>query len=157
MVNQDKLPKDTVSPNHIAIIPDGNRRWARARGLYTLVGHRRGFEAAVKVCRAARQWGIHTITLWGFSTENWDRSDKEINYLMRLYKKLIDDFLKEARENKVRIIHLGRRDRLPKSLIKKIDDAMQETKHFDKYIMNIALDYGGHDDILHATRSLRAR
>lgn len=154
MPNGFSLPKDTVIPNHIAIIPDGNRRWARARGLYTLEGHRRGFDAAVKVCRAAREWGVHTVTLWGFSTENWDRSKKEINYLMKLYEKLIKDFLDEARENKVRIYHLGRKDRLPKVLMKKIREAEEETKHYEKYIMNIALDYGGHDDILRAVQNI---
>lgn len=149
-----KLPKDSVIPNHIAIIPDGNRRWARARGLYTLEGHRAGFEASVKVCRAAREWGVHTVTLWGFSTENWDRTEKEINYLMNLYKKLIDDFLDEAKENEVRIYHLGRKDRLPKFLMKKIEQAEKETAKYTKYIMNICLDYGGHDDILRAVQEI---
>ena len=95
MQSKLQLPKDTTVPNHIAIIPDGNRRWARARGLYTLEGHKAGFDASVKVCRAAREWGVHTITLWGFSTENWDRTKEEINYLMKLYSKSIDDFLDE--------------------------------------------------------------
>ena len=153
---QDKLrlSKDATVPNHIAIIPDGNRRWARSKGLYTLEGHKAGFEAAVKVCRTAREWGVHTVTLWGFSTENWDRSEKEVNYLMRLYEKLIRDFLKEAKENKVRIYHLGRKDRLPKVLIKKIRQAEDETCMYTKYIMNICLDYGGHDDILRAVQKI---
>lgn len=153
-MNKLKLPKDSVIPNHIAIIPDGNRRWARARGLYTLEGHRAGFEASVKVCRAAREWGVHTVTLWGFSTENWDRTEKEISYLMNLYKKLIDDFLDEAKENEVRIYHLGRKDRLPRFLMKKIEQAEKETAKYTKYIMNICLDYGGHDDILRAVQKI---
>jgi len=154
MQNNLKLPKDSVIPNHIAIIPDGNRRWARARGLYTLEGHRAGFEASVKVCRAAREWGVHTVTLWGFSTENWDRTEKEVSYLMNLYKKLIDDFLEEAKENEVRIYHLGRKDRLPKFLMKKIEQAEKETAKYTKHIMNICLDYGGHDDILRAVQNI---
>ncbi|KKP46883.1 MAG: Isoprenyl transferase [Candidatus Woesebacteria bacterium GW2011_GWA1_33_30] len=149
-----KLPKDTTTPNHIAIIPDGNRRWARSRGLNTLYGHKAGFEAAVKVCRTARSWGIHTVTLWGFSTENWDRTEKEINYLMKLYEKLIKDFLDEARKNEVRIYHLGRKDRLPKFLMKKIEEAENETAKYKKFIMNICLDYGGHDDILRAVQNM---
>ncbi len=148
------LPKDTKVPDHIAIIPDGNRRWARARGLRTFQGHKKGFDRAVEVARTARSWGIHTVTLWGFSTENWDRSKKEINYLMKLYEKLIDDYLKEAKEEKVRIIHLGRKDRLPKVLLKKIIQAEEETKDMNKYIMNIALDYGGHDDITRAIQGI---
>lgn len=148
------LPKGTIVPNHLAIIPDGNRRWARARGLHTFEGHRRGFDMAVKICRQARKWGIHTITLWGFSTENWDRTPAEISYLMKLYHKLIDDYIKEAHKYKVRIYHLGRRDRLPTSLIKKIDEAMEVTKKYKKYIMNIALDYGGRDEILRSFKEI---
>lgn len=154
MQSNIKLPKDTTVPNHIAIIPDGNRRWARSRGLYTLEGHKKGFEAAVKVCRVARSWGVHTVTLWGFSTENWDRSEKEINYLMKLYAKLIDDFLREAKENKVRIYHLGRKDRIPKVLLNKISLAEKETEKYKKYIMNIAIDYGGHDEILRVIKNI---
>ncbi len=150
------LPKGTQTPNHIAIIPDGNRRWARARGLHTLRGHKRGFEAAVKIGRAARDLGIHTITLWGFSTENWDRDKSEVDYLMRLYVKLVDDYLKEAMENKVKIVHLGRKDRLPKFLLKKLSYAEEKTAHFDKFIMNIAIDYGGQDDIIRAVKAMIA-
>jgi len=152
--NSATFPKGTKVPDHVAIIPDGNRRWARARGLHTLEGHRRGFEAAVKIAKAARQMGIHTATLWGFSTENWDRTEKEISYLMVLYKKLIDDYLKEANKDGVRIYHLGRKDRLPKSLIKKISYAEESTKNNKKYIANIAIDYGGQDDILRAVKKI---
>lgn len=148
------LPEGTKVPNHIAIIPDGNRRWARARGLHTLQGHKKGFDRAVEVARAARSWGVHTVTLWGFSTENWDRNKKEINYLMKLYEKLINDYLKNAKKEKVRIIHLGRKDRLPKALFKKLVQAEKETKDNDKYIINIAIDYGGHDDILRAIQGI---
>lgn len=154
MQSNIKLPKDTTVPNHIAIIPDGNRRWARSKNLYTLEGHRAGFDASVKLCRQAREWGVHTVTLWGFSTENWDRTAEEINYLMKLYAKLIQDFLDEAKENEVRIYHLGRKDRLPKSLMKKIKQAEDETSHYTKHIMNICLDYGGHDDILRAVSKM---
>jgi len=145
-----KLPRGTKIPDHVAIIPDGNRRWARARGLPTLEGHRRGFNAAVKIAKAARQMGIHTATLWGFSTENWDRAEKEVNYLMKLYEKLLDDYLKDANKDGVRIYHLGRKDRLPKFLLKKLDYAEESTKNNKKYIANVAIDYGGQDDILRA-------
>lgn len=148
------LPKGTKIPDHVAIIPDGNRRWARSKGLHTLQGHKKGFDRAVELGRTARDMGIHTVTLWGFSTENWDRTVKEINYLMKLYEKVIDDYLKESHENKVRIIHLGRKDRLPKRLMKKIRYAEKETEGYKKYIMNIALDYGGHDDIIRAVKGM---
>lgn len=148
------LPKGTKIPDHIAIIPDGNRRWARARGLHVLQGHKKGSDRAVELARAARNWGVHTVTLWGFSTENWDRKKKEISHLMKLYGKLIDDCLKETKKEKVRIVHLGRKDRLPKALLKKITQAEEKTKNNDKYIMNIALDYGGHDDIIRAVQGM---
>lgn len=154
MLNKTTIPKDTAVPNHLVIIPDGNRRWARARGLNTFEGHRRGFDAAVKLCKTARSWGIHTITLWGFSTDNWDRTVEEIGYLMKLYEKLIDSYLKEAKADDVKIVHLGRKDRLPASLLKKIAKAEGETKDNKSYIMNIAIDYGGHDDIIRAVQNM---
>lgn len=154
MRNKLELPKGTKIPNHVAIIPDGNRRWARARGLHTLVGHKRGAKRGVELGRAARDLGVHTVTLWGFSTENWDRKKTEVNYLMKLYEELIDDYYKEAKENKVRIVHLGRKERLPRRLLKKIEEVERETKNLDKYVMNIALDYGGRDDIIRAIRKV---
>lgn len=154
MAENITLPKDTVIPNHIVIIPDGNRRWARARGLPTLQGHKAGFDMAVTLCRQARRWGIHTLTLWGFSTENWDRTEEEIKYLMRLYSRMIDKVLKEAKEDDVKIIHLGRKDRLPDFLLTKIGRAEKDTENNKSYILNIALDYGGHDDILRAVQGM---
>jgi undecaprenyl diphosphate synthase len=148
------LPRGTKVPDHIGIIPDGNRRWARARGYHTFEGHRKGFARAVEVSRAAREIGVHTVTLWGFSSENWDRSKEEVGYLMKLYEKLIEDYLKEAKKEKVRIVHLGRKDRLPKALFVKIAKAENDTKNNSKYIMNIAIDYGGQDDIIRATRKM---
>jgi undecaprenyl diphosphate synthase len=152
--DKQSLPKGTKVPNHIAIIPDGNRRWARARGLHTLKGHKAGFEAALKVARASRSFGIHTATLWGFSTENWDRTKEEIDYLMKLYHKLIRDYLKDAHKEKVKIVHIGRKDRLPQSLLRKIADAEDQTKNYSKYIANIGLDYGGQDDIVRAVKNI---
>src|SRR5689334_4750035 len=96
------LPKGTVIPNHIAIILDGNRRWARSRGLPTLQGHKAGFEAGMAVAQASRNWGVHTFTVWGFSTENWDRSADEIKYLQGLFKKMVDVIKKEAEKDDIR-------------------------------------------------------
>lgn len=156
MSNNITLPKDTVVPNHLVIIPDGNRRWARARGLNTLQGHKAGFDMAVKLSKSARQWGVHTFTLWGFSTENWDRTAEEIGYLMKLYESLVGRYLKEAKEDDVKIIHLGRKDRIPKSLLAKIIKAEEETENNKSYILNIAIDYGGHDDIIRAVQKMVA-
>ena len=141
-------------PNHIAIIPDGNRRWAREHGLPTLEGHRKGFNVGVKIARYIRSLGIHTLTVWAFSTENFNRTQEEVSYLMRLYEKMLDKFLSEALKDNVRIIHLGRKDRIPKSLLKKIENVEQKTRDNTKYILNIALDYGGRDEVLRAIKKI---
>ncbi|MBD3366349.1 di-trans,poly-cis-decaprenylcistransferase [candidate division WWE3 bacterium] len=143
-VDKTKLPK------HVAIIPDGNRRWAHSRNLPTLRGHTKGFQAANAVIRQARDLGIHTFTLWAFSTENWNRSETEVNYLMRLYEENISKNLEEALKSEARIVHLGRKDRIPGGLQEILKEAEQKTAHFTKHILNIALDYGGHDEILRA-------
>ena len=144
------LPPGTKIPEHIAIIPDGNRRWAKERSLSTFEGHKKGYQVGIEVARACRQFGIHTLTFWGFSTENWQRSKEEVAYLMRIYEMFIDQHLAEAKRDGVRIIHLGRKDRLPKRLIEKLKKAEKETVGNTKHIFNLALDYGGRDEIVRA-------
>lgn len=144
-------------PYHLGIIPDGNRRWARERGLPTFEGHRRSFDTAIKLFRTCRELGIHTVTFWAFSTENWQRKKKEVAYLMDLYQQMIDEFLPEARKEKVRIVHLGRKDRIPRKLKEKIEKAERETRNNNKYILNLALDYGGRDEILRAIQKMWAK
>lgn len=134
-------------PNHVAIIGDGNRRWAREQGKSELEGHNAGADNAVKIGKWLREAGVHTVTFWGFSTENWDRSEEEKNHLFMLYPRMIDKFLGEAIKEKIKIVHLGRKDRLPKNLINKLKEAEEKTKNFEKYVLNIALDHGGRDDI----------
>lgn len=148
------LPEGTKIPNHVCIVMDGNRRWARARGLDTLEGHKAGFYRALEVARSARKMGIHTISLWGFSTENWDREKRELDYLMKLYSLMLKKYLKEAIKDEVRLVHLGRKDRLPASFIAEIMDAEKKTKHFKKHILNICLDHGGRDDIVRAVQKI---
>jgi len=148
------LPKGTIVPNHIAIILDGNRRWARARGLPTLLGHKAGFEAGMKIAKAARSWGVHTFTVWGFSTENWDRSETEVSYLFKLFWKMVKVIEKEADKEQIKFTHLGRKDRLPKELIKYIEKLEEKTKNYKKFAFNVALDYGGHDELLRAVKGI---
>src|SRR5258708_120615 len=148
------LPSGTQVPDHIAIILDGNRRWARARGLHPWEGHRMGFNAAKAVAKAARDLGVHTITLWGFSTENWDRPKEEIEQIMRLLKKFILEFEKETEKDQVRLVHLGRKDRLTKDLIEGISNLEEKTRDYKKHVLNIALDYGGRDEIVRATKKI---
>lgn len=143
-------------PTHIALIPDGNRRWARERGLPTLEGHRRGLEAANKTIEQAWKMGIRCVTLWGFSTENWDRSKEEIDYLMNLFTINVDSNLKSAKKNNARIIHLGRKDRIPEKLRIKILHAEEETKNFTEKYLSIGLDYGGRDELVRAIQAIIA-
>lgn len=150
----DSLPEGTLVPNHIAIICDGNRRWARARNLPNFEGHRRGFDITSEIARGCRDFGVHTLTFWAFSTENWDRPKEEIAFLMKKYEEFVDNHLGEAKRDGVKIIHLGRKDRIPSTLVRKIIHAEEETKSNTKHILNIALDYGGRDEILRATRGM---
>src|SRR3989344_3111601 len=120
-------------PNHIAIIPDGNRRWAKEHNLPSFEGHRRGFDVGIKIGKKIRSMGVHTLTVWAFSTEK---------------------NLKEALKEKIRIIHLGRKDRISKNLLEKIKNSEEKTKNFKNYILNIALDYGGRDEIIRAISKL---
>ncbi len=149
-----KLPLGTTVPDHIAIILDGNRRWARAKGFPTLQGHKAGFEAGMKIAKAARNWGVHTFTVWGLSTENWDRSPKELAYLMKLYWKMVSEIEKEAKKDDIRFVHLGRKDRIPKSLALYMASLEKKTRNNKKHIINVAIDYGGRDEIVRATRKI---
>lgn len=145
----------TGLPTHVAVILDGNRRWAKEKGLPTLEGHRRGFNRVIELGKKARDLGIKVFTVWAFSTENWNRTTEEKVYLMKLYEMAIEQNLKEALKNQIRIIHLGRKDRLPQTLIEKIRDAEERTKNFTKYYFCIGLDYGGRDEIVRAIEKNR--
>jgi undecaprenyl diphosphate synthase len=135
-------------PKHIAIIPDGNRRWAKEKGLSTFEGHKKGFNQAIEIGKKARELGIKVLTLWAFSSENWKRTKEEISYLMDLYYQMIEINIQDALKEKIRIIHLGRKDRISNKLRLKIMEAEEKTKNFDKYYLAIALDYGGRDEII---------
>jgi undecaprenyl diphosphate synthase len=136
--------------HHVAIIPDGNRRWARERNLPTLMGHKKGADNAIELLKTAKKERIHTMTMWGFSTENWNRSKEEVDYLMNIFSGLLDRMLKHLMENDTRFYHLGRRDRLSEKLISVIEKIEKETLHNKSHVFNIALDYGGQDEILRA-------
>ena len=141
-------------PEHVIIIPDGNRRWARKRGLKTLEGHKKGLETALKIVRYSKKLGVKVLTLWGFSTENWDRSNMEVKYLMKLYSIFFKKHLKELLNEDVRFKWLGRRDRVPKALKDILEKIEKETVHNTKYLLNICIDYGGHDEIVQAVKKI---
>lgn len=148
-----KLPKNTSLPNHIAMILDGNRRWARARGLKPWEGHYNGYLAIEKLAKAVRDLGVHTFTVWAWSTENWERSQKEIDAIMDLFRKALKEKEVEFHKDKVALVHLGRKDRLPKDIQEKLIKIESETAKYSKnHIYNLAVDYGGRSEIVRATQ-----
>lgn len=146
--------EEPIVPKHVAIIPDGNRRWSRQKGVSILKGYKKGFETGFALTHMARKMGIKVLTFWAFSTENWSRAGDEVNGLMKLFEILIDEYLKDALRDKVRIIHIGRKDRLGTSLRNKIADAEKKTRRFTKYYLVAALDYGGKDELLRCIQKI---
>lgn len=153
-IKQISLPKGTKVPDHIAIVLDGNGRWARSRGLPVTKGHEAGAKAVRVVLDTARDLGVHTLTLWGFSTENWKRPPKEVQRILGLVKLYLQKELNNAKKEGVRFYHLGRKDRLPEDLLKLIEKVEKETKNNNKYVLNVALDYGGRDEIIRAVKNI---
>lgn len=140
---------------HIAIIPDGNRRWALSRGLPPGEGHRRGFlEVSPALLQAAWANGIHTMTLWLFSTQNWRRSEQEVSQLMRIYNDFLSLMLTIAKRHRVRMNHLGRKDRLPTELLESVLRVEAKTSLHTKHVFNFGLDYGGRDEVVRLIRRL---
>jgi len=145
----------SIIPKHVAIILDGNRRWAQEKGKLPLEGHKQGAFAVERAMKQLRKQGVHTITIWIFSTENWQRSSEQVAGLLRLFETFADTYFKDALIEETRIIHLGRKDRLPTSLRDKIEKIEKSTAHFTERILNIALDYGGRDEVLRAVARSR--
>ncbi|MGE5123505.1 MAG: isoprenyl transferase [Acidobacteriaceae bacterium] len=141
-------------PTHIGIIMDGNGRWALARGLPRMAGHRAGTENLRRIIEACIEFGIKYLTIYAFSTENWGRPTEEVQGLMRIFENVIDSELQELRDQGVRLRHIGRLDRLRPSFKKKVLQAMEYTKDNDRLILNIAFNYGGRDEIVCAIQSM---
>lgn len=141
-------------PNHVALILDGNRRWAKQHHLPSIEGHRKGAGTIRKIIRYLAAKGVHTITIWIFSTENWNRDEEQVRGLMKLFEEFAGAYLKDAEDEGMRIYHLGRKDRLNESLLNKIAEFEEKTSHFEKNTLNIALDYGGRDELLRAFAQL---
>lgn len=151
-----KIEPSTV-PNHVVIIPDGNRRWAKKHGMAPIAGHKRGLDTALKVVKASRNLGVKVLTLWGFSTENWKRPNTEVSYLMRIYLAFFKRHMKELIKEGVRFKWLGRRDRVPKSLRKILEKLEHVTARNKKYLLNICIDYGGHDELVSVVKKMIAK
>ena len=141
-------------PDHVAIIMDGNGRWATRRGLPRIAGHKAGEESITDVVRASSEWGLGALTLFAFSTENWNRPDNEVKFLMSFNRNLLEKRVEEFHERNIRIRHLGRRDKIPPSTLKTIDNAVELTLNNTGMALNIAFNYGGRAEIVDAIRKL---
>jgi undecaprenyl diphosphate synthase len=141
-------------PTHVAIIMDGNGRWALSRGLPRLAGHRAGTENLRRVIEACAEFGIKYLTIYAFSTENWGRPLEEVQGLLRILEDVIDRELRELHDQGVQLRHIGRLDGLKPALRKKVLEAIEFTKHNTRLILNVAFNYGGRDEIVCAIQRL---
>jgi len=145
---------DTALPRHIAIIMDGNGRWAEQRGKPRLVGHRAGVESVQEIVRAARELKIGVLTLYAFSTENWQRPPLEVQALMGLLKTFLESELATMVSNDVSLRCLGQKERMPAEVREVLDRVIKETADKNGLILNLALSYGGREEITQAARAL---
>lgn len=143
-----------VVPRHVAIIMDGNGRWAKARGLPRAEGHRQGTENLRRILRACVDFGVEILTIYAFSTENWKRPRAEVRVLMSILEMVIDRELNELNENGVQIRHIGQLEGIAPALQKKIRHACEFTKENSRLILNVAFNYGGRDEIIHAVQRI---
>ncbi len=149
----DNINKEYM-PKHIAIIMDGNRRWAKDRGLEGKLGHKAGAEALEKLAYFANDIGLKYLTVYAFSTENWKRTEEEVGALMLLLKSYVDKFLKRANTNNIRVRILGDIERLDKNLKESIEKIVEESSKNTGLTLNIAFNYGGRAEITRAVKQI---
>ncbi len=145
-----------AAPAHAGIIMDGNGRWAKARGLPRTEGHREGLRVAKRIIRAAEDLGIRYLSLYTFSTENWKRAVEEVSFLMSLISSHLKAEFDFYRENRIRIVHSGDPEGLPADVRDALRSVMEDTSGFDGITVNLAINYGGRDEVLRAVRKLLA-
>lgn len=141
-------------PEHIAIIMDGNRRWARKKGMESKLGHKNGADNLDKLAHFANEIGLKYLTVYAFSTENWKRTEEEVGALMLLLEHYLDDFSKRANLDNIRIKVLGDITKLNRGLQRKIESAIEKTKNNTGLTINIAFNYGGRQEIINATKKI---
>lgn len=141
-------------PTHVAIIMDGNGRWAQARGLPRLAGHKAGTENLRRIITASVEFGIQYLTIYAFSTENWGRPKDEVQGLMHILEDVIDKELKELHKEGVQLRHIGRLERLGPKLHKKVLKAIELTRNNEHLVLNVAFNYGGRDEIVCAIQKM---
>ncbi len=149
------VPAERV-PRHIAVIMDGNGRWAKKRGLPRLLGHRQGTENLRRIIKACVRAGVRYLTIYAFSTENWGRPQDELKGLMQIFNDAFVNEISELVREGVRILHIGQREGIPADLLNKIDQAVERSKDNDRLILSVGLNYGGRNEIMHAVRKIVA-
>ncbi|MCD8095612.1 MAG: isoprenyl transferase [Ruminococcus sp.] len=150
---QNLLPAGTKVPEHIGVIMDGNGRWAKKRGLPRKVGHREGAQTFRTITRHAKKLGVKYFTVYAFSTENWKRPKDEVEAIMDLFEKYLDE-VRDFIEENIRICFIGDRSMLRERLQQKMRSVEEDSLHFDSMTLLIAINYGGRDEIAHAARAL---
>ncbi|HNP92243.1 MAG TPA: polyprenyl diphosphate synthase [Rectinema sp.] len=148
--------KENRMPSHVAIIMDGNGRWARQRGLARTEGHKEGLKTAKRIVLASRKEKIEFLSLFVFSTENWKRTEQEVGFLMSLIRAHITKELNFYRKNEIRIVHSGERNGLPHDVLSEIDKAIENTSQYSSLTVNLAINYGGRDEIVRAMQRILA-
>jgi undecaprenyl diphosphate synthase len=154
-----EIPNDLLRermPRHVAVIMDGNGRWAKRRAMPRIMGHRKGVDVLKDLLRCCRDWGIEALTAYAFSTENWGRPTEEVEFLMTLFERVLRKELREMMKENVQIRFVGNLEMLPNSLREEIDRAVEETRVNTGIQFTIATNYGGRQEILQACRSIAA-
>jgi undecaprenyl diphosphate synthase len=146
--------KRELLPKHVAVIMDGNGRWAKRQGLPRIMGHKRGVDALKDLLRCCKDWGIQALTAYAFSTENWKRPQEEVDFLMTLFQRVLRQELREMVEENVQIQFVGNLNALPRSLQAEISRSMDETKDNRSIKFTVATNYGGRQEILQACRAI---
>ena len=141
-------------PKHIAIILDGNRRWAKKRGMSTFQGHTAGFDNLETIAKFCNKIGIKYLTVYAFSTENWKRSKDEVAWLMKIFKTNVDRYLAKKDTENIRIRIIGEKENVPEDLKPRIEKIMEKTKNNTGLTLNIAFNYGGRAEIVHACKTI---
>ena len=149
------IPPERI-PRHIAIIMDGNGRWAKKRGMPRLFGHKAGMESLRAVIKGCVSFGVKYLTVYAFSTENWGRPQEEVSGLEKLFHEAFTNELLELHKQGVRIIHLGQREGIPQDLLTEIDQAVALSKNNDRLVLSVALNYGSRNELVHAVRRMIA-
>ena len=146
------MSEATNTIKHLAVIMDGNRRWAKSHGLPAIAGHRQGAKTLERICQDVKELGIEYLTLYAFSTENWQRSPEEVSTLMDLLRSYLKNNLKELQKNNVKIVFIGERSMLDKDIIERMNDIEKQTENNKDFTLCLAISYGSRQEILSAVR-----